>query len=442
MPAPNVKDIAAGAHHGIALKKDGSVVCWGGTDRHLPSGVEGYDDPLEVPKNLGNVIQVAAGMQLFFALNSDGKIISWGRSGRGEMSISNVTKIAAGTGANLVALKADGTAEVFSTSLERYEQNKKLKTYTNIRDIGFDGSHVSIVTDVPQYGTVLVFGKIYDVTTAEKWVDVEKYSPKNLTGIKRVETARHHSMFLDDSGKLTAFGFYDRGSNESASNIPESIQGSIIDFTTGESFNAAIIGNYLVETKVTPDGSGQVLGTKKVFPGGEVTLEAVPNPGFLFSKWQHVLESNVNPIIITPTGSTLITAVFTPDSTDPDEDGLSNHQELTVYNTNPYKSDSDGDGINDSEEIQLNLDPNRNDSTLVNYFKKHGSRFGLYTEESIKDLSVGRLLIKKTGAKAQVQFTVESSVNLDDWNELEVIEWSHDLTPDKQFIRIQVGGGN
>ena len=48
-----------------------------------------------------------------------------------------------------------------------------------------------------------------------------------------------------------------------------------------------------------------------------------------------------------------------PDGTDPDDDGdgISDHDELFVYWTNPYSRDSDGDGYQDNEELGAGSDP-------------------------------------------------------------------------------------
>ena len=46
-----------------------------------------------------------------------------------------------------------------------------------------------------------------------------------------------------------------------------------------------------------------------------------------------------------------------PDLTDTDGDGLSDSEELFVYHTNPLQADTDGDGINDSAEVAAGTDP-------------------------------------------------------------------------------------
>lgn len=43
---------------------------------------------------------------------------------------------------------------------------------------------------------------------------------------------------------------------------------------------------------------------------------------------------------------------------DTDGDGLSDYEEITIYNTSPYLEDTDSDGISDAKEIQQGTNPN------------------------------------------------------------------------------------
>jgi hypothetical protein len=44
---------------------------------------------------------------------------------------------------------------------------------------------------------------------------------------------------------------------------------------------------------------------------------------------------------------------------DTDEDGLSDYQEMMIYNTNPLEKDTDLDGVEDGEELKLGTDPKK-----------------------------------------------------------------------------------
>ena len=79
----NVKAIAAGRTHSLALKNDGTVVAWGA----LNSGVK-----VVVPSGLSNVVAIAAGCDGSLALKSDGTVIGWNM--RVPTGLSNIVAIA------------------------------------------------------------------------------------------------------------------------------------------------------------------------------------------------------------------------------------------------------------------------------------------------------------------------------------------------------------
>lgn len=50
-------------------------------------------------------------------------------------------------------------------------------------------------------------------------------------------------------------------------------------------------------------------------------------------------------------------------ASDPDEDGLTDDEEINVYGTNPAIADSDGDGLTDGAEVHIHMtNPNVGDS--------------------------------------------------------------------------------
>jgi alpha-tubulin suppressor-like RCC1 family protein len=96
--ATNIMAVAGGARHSVALREDGSVLCWGSTTN--------------VDAAATNVIAISAGALHTLALRADGAVVAWGDNAFGQADIpeaaTNVLMISAGHYHNL-ALRADGS---------------------------------------------------------------------------------------------------------------------------------------------------------------------------------------------------------------------------------------------------------------------------------------------------------------------------------------------
>ncbi|MDB4720845.1 hypothetical protein OAF65_03940 [Verrucomicrobiales bacterium] len=99
--------------------------------------------------------------------------------------------------------------------------------------------------------------------------------------------------------------------------------------------------------------NGSVTGEGNYRLEDSAIIEAVPDAGFLFDSWSGDINGNENPLTIKMNSDLSIKALFIEDQRDPDSDGLNNHKEIVVYNTNPDIADSDGDGLLDGEEVNL-----------------------------------------------------------------------------------------
>ena len=99
----NVVAVAAGYDHCLALKADGTVVAWGGLNTY---------GEITVPAALGGVVAISAAGDYSVALKSDGTVVAWGNNFYGQtdvpVGLSDVVAISAG-GGHVLTLKNDGT---------------------------------------------------------------------------------------------------------------------------------------------------------------------------------------------------------------------------------------------------------------------------------------------------------------------------------------------
>ena len=73
-----------------------------------------------------------------------------------------------------------------------------------------------------------------------------------------------------------------------------------------------------------------------------VRLAATPSAGYLFTGWGGEWAGTDNPAVFEATADLSVEANFAKDLTDSDGDGLSNYDELVVYDTNVSSADTDG----------------------------------------------------------------------------------------------------
>ena len=100
-----------------------------------------------------------------------------------------------------------------------------------------------------------------------------------------------------------------------------------------------------------------------IFPlGSSTSLQATPDLGYIFVEWNGDAVGFQNPLPVVADSNILISALFNQDQRDPDEDGLSNYQELIIHETDPNDADTDGDGFNDGVEIAESSNPNESDN--------------------------------------------------------------------------------
>jgi alpha-L-fucosidase 2 len=119
----------------------------------------------------------------------------------------------------------------------------------------------------------------------------------------------------------------------------------------------------------------------------------------------------------TNTGSSPILA-------DTDGDSLNDGDEVYLHGTNPNLADTDGDGLRDAVEIALagmGLDPLQNSSAWLALLVQNGPPLGLFTREQLLSSETGERLIQRpVGGAFIVKVKVERSEDLITWSALDL----------------------
>jgi hypothetical protein len=182
-----VSAIAAGASHSIALKSDGTVVCWGKND-------VGQSTP---PAGLTGVKAVAAGTTHSLALKADGTVVGWGDNTHGETAmptgLSGVVAVAAGQYFSC-ALKSDGTVVCWGDNTEN--QTIVPSGLSGVVGISAGSSHaIALKSD----GTLACWGRNTEGQTSP---------PSNLSAIA-ISAGGSHCLAIASSGAVVGWGLND-----------------------------------------------------------------------------------------------------------------------------------------------------------------------------------------------------------------------------------------
>jgi formylglycine-generating enzyme required for sulfatase activity len=128
---------------------------------------------------------------------------------------------------------------------------------------------------------------------------------------------------------------------------------------------------------VTPLTNGSVSGNGSYLSGTSSSLTATPLPGYLFGSWTGDASGSTNPTTILMNSNKTVGTAFVEDTRDPDDDGLTNYQEIVVYDTNPDLADTDGDSLKDGAEVTQGRSPKVAEPVITNISatQRSGTKF-------------------------------------------------------------------
>ncbi|TXL91383.1 sialidase [Streptomyces sp. IB2014 016-6] len=176
----NIKDVAAGGEHALAMNENGQVYSWGdNTYGQLGSGRTG--DARAVPsrvQGLARVKQVSAGCDFSLALLENGKVYAWGRGVYGALG--------------------NGTRATVSTPRE-------VEGLENVTDIDAGCHHALALTadrTVKSWGHN-AYGQLGDSSTKSSVLPVDV---DWLSGVNDIEAGANHNYAITDEGIVWGWG--------------------------------------------------------------------------------------------------------------------------------------------------------------------------------------------------------------------------------------------
>lgn len=172
--------------------------------------------------------------------------------------------------------------------------------------------------------------------------------------------------------------------------------------------------------------------------GSSVSVNASPQQGYKFASWSGDVVSTNNPILVQMYNNKMITANFGPDNNDSDGDGLSNYQEVIVFNTNPNQPEinSPVPGLFLASEKMAERVAGQND--VIN----SPNAYSLYTENQIHNLGLGGIILNRnTNNQLLLKYQILQSSDLQNWSSYQQYELPITNTPsDRMFLRVQAVG--
>ena len=181
----------------------------------------------------------------------------------------------------------------------------------------------------------------------------------------------------------------------------------------------------------TPDAAYYISGT-------QVTVTATPKNGYLFTAWSGASTATTSSITLTVSLGKSVTANFSQDTRDNDNDGLTNFQEYITYGTNPNQKDSNSDGVEDGVVVSLGYSPTFNFGALTSYWQGTPPT-GLYTASQMQAMAIGDLVLtKNANGSFTLNYDIEQSSDLQNWTLYQALSQTlSGLPADKAFVRIR-----
>ena len=231
-----ITQVSGGYGHLVALRSDGSLVCWG----------QNSSGQCNIPSNLGPLTTIDAGANHNIAIQSNGLIACWGDNGSGQCNVpfpffsQPATAVSAGWNHSLAVM---ATGQVIAWGANGSPQSTV--------PVGLWGA--SAVSAGSGFSLAVVGGSVVG------WGD-NSYGQASIGigGVVGVDTGYYHTITMDASGAVACFGANWYGQ----CNVPSGL-GSVVAVAAGGNASAAIRSN----GTVVAWGSGGLAGVPTALTG-------------------------------------------------------------------------------------------------------------------------------------------------------------------------------
>ncbi|WP_295586532.1 CARDB domain-containing protein [uncultured Lamprocystis sp.] len=218
---PEMRRLAAGNYHSLAIKTDGTLWVWGHNGQgQLGDGT--WTDRLTPVQILTGVAAVSAGFFHSLAIKTNGSLWAWGYNPEGRLGdgttrgrstpvqvLTGVAAMSAGDGHTL-ALKTDGSAWTWGENWKGQlgdgtttDRLTPVQVLNGVAAVAAGDSHsLAIKTD----NTLWAWGyngngELGDGTSADRWTPIQI-----LSGVAAVAAGGHHNVALKTDGSVWTWG--------------------------------------------------------------------------------------------------------------------------------------------------------------------------------------------------------------------------------------------
>jgi alpha-tubulin suppressor-like RCC1 family protein len=234
LPPACSDDVTAGGFHSCAVRKDGSVWCWGRNDYgQLGDGTAvDSDEPVQI-MGLQNVVAVAAGSLHTCALDATGQVFCWGRNDAGQLgdgtmsdsrtpvavaNLSGVSQLSVGQN-HACVLKTDGSIACWGANVDGELGDGTTTTRNTAAAVDVGGAARSVEAGGDTSCAVLMDGSVKcwgenndgELGVGNVMNQTRPTAVMGVTDAKQVAGGDDHTCVLTNTGFVFCAGVNDEG---------------------------------------------------------------------------------------------------------------------------------------------------------------------------------------------------------------------------------------